>query len=111
MSSQEPTANLWHLPALIVLLIYLPGALFGLYVFCNEYAVTFFFLLGLFVASYYFWYPRFAASYRRVNLRSLLWRLGDRINWHVLAWLAVVAYLITIIVATLTTEYTPVGAA
>ena len=105
------TNRLWHLPAILVLVIYLPASLFGAYVFRDAYAFSFLALLAIFAGSYYLLYPRFARALMRASVRSHLWGLGARINWCAWAWIAVVLYAITIAVAALTTQSTPLGAA
>jgi hypothetical protein len=105
------TDRLWHLPAILVLVIYLPASLFGAYIFHNVYAFSFLALLAIFAGSYYLLYPRFARVLVRASVRSHLWGLGTRINWRASAWIAVLVYIITLVVAALTTQATPLGAA
>jgi hypothetical protein len=94
-----------------VLAIYLPAALLGMYLFRDAHAASFLALLAIFAGSYYGLYPRFARMLQSAGIRSLLWRLGDRIDWRGWAWLAAAVYVTTIGVAALTVPATPLGAA
>jgi len=105
------TSYLWHLPAVLVLGIYLPAALLGAYVFRDAYALSFLALLAIFTVSYYVLYPQFARLFRLATVRSFFWRLGGWVNWRACAWIAVAIYLLTIAAAALTTHATPLGAA
>jgi len=105
------TTLLWHVPAALILAIYLPAALLGMYFFRDAYAASFLALLAIFAGSYYGLYPRFARMLQSAGTRSLLWRIGDRIDWRGWAWLAAALYVTTIGVAALTVPATPLGAA
>jgi hypothetical protein len=105
------TTILWHVPAALVLAIYLPAALLGMYFFRDAYAASFLALLAIFAGSYYGLYPRFARMLQSSRIRSRLWRIGERITWRGWAWLAAAVYAATIGVAALTVPATPIGAA
>lgn len=104
-------AKAWHLPVVLMLGIYFPASLFGAYVFRDGFAASFLLLLGIFVVSYYALYSRCVALIERTSLRSSFWRIGDRLNWRVLTWLAIGLYIATLSIAAATTEVTPLGAA
>lgn len=103
--------DLWHLPAILMLAVYLPAALFGTYVYRDAYALSFLALLAIFVGSYYLLFPRFVRMLHTSMVRSYLWRIGERVNWKIWAWAAVLVYVITIGIAALTTPATPLGTA
>jgi hypothetical protein len=105
------TKLLWHVPAVLVLAIYLPAALLGMYIFRDVYAASFLALLAVFTAIYYGSYPWFLRGLQSAGLRSSLWRVGDSIPWRSLAWLAVISYAATIVIAALTVAATPLATA
>lgn len=104
-------ASAWHLPVVLMLGIYLPAAVFGAYVFRDRYAISFLVMLGLFVLCYYALYPRFAAMLRQPGVRDFFWRIGARVDWRWLAWAACAVYVVTLLIASVTTDVTPLGAA
>lgn len=102
---------LWHVPVLIILLIYLPAAIYGGSVFVDTYSAEVLALLLIFTISYYALFPKFSDILEKSSIQSVLSDLGGRLNWYFLAWIAAGLYCITILVASLTTEHTPLGAA
>jgi len=100
-----------HLPVVLILAIYLPGALFGHFVIRDEYTAVFLVLLVVFLATYYTVYPRLERVLHTPAIRERLWCIGDRLPWRGLAWAAVAVYLASICAAAITTEITPLGAA
>lgn len=103
--------SLWQLPVFLMLAIYLPASIFGLYIFRDVYSVVFLVLLLVFVIIYYWLYPRFSMRLFGRHMESFFWKVGDQINWTVIAWVSVGLYVATIIVASHTTDFTPLGAA
>jgi hypothetical protein len=102
---------LWHLPAVVVLGVYLPASLFGAYAFRDTYAFALIALLPIFALSYYLLYPRFSRLFGSATVRSWFWRIGKRVNWQLCAWTAALIYVATIAIATYTTRVSPLGAA
>lgn len=102
----QPTAAstklLWLVKAVLVLTIYLPAVLLGIYFFPDAYDASFLALLSIFTGLYYGLYPRFARMLQTVRTRSLLWRIGDEIDWRGWAWLTAAAYVTNIGVAAVT---------
>lgn len=103
--------SLWHLPVFLMLAIYLPASIFGLYIFRDVYSVMFLVLLSVFVMIYYWLYPRFCMRLFGRHMESFFWNIGDKVNWTAMALGSVVVYIATIITASLTTDFTPLGAA
>lgn len=101
----------WQLPILLMLAIYLPAAILGVYIFRDIYSIVFLVLLSVFVMIYYWLYPRVSIRLFGHRLEGFFWKVGDQINWTVIAWVSVVLYIATIIVASHTTDFTPLGAA
>jgi len=102
---------LWHIPVLIVLLIYLPAAILGWNIYRDKFSVEVLALLLIFTVLYYALFPKFSALLRKSGAKDYFSSLGESLNWCFLAWVAVVLYGITILIASLTTEHTPLGAA
>lgn len=102
---------LWHVPVVMVLAIYLPAAILGGYVYRDKFSAEIIALLLIFTASYYLLFPRCAAFLRKPAMHDGLVRLGGALNWRALAWAAAGLYGLTLLVAALTVEHTPLGAA
>ena len=102
---------LWHIPGALIVAIYLPASLFGLYLFGDHYAVDFAVLLSVFALSYYLLYRPAARMLECLEIHSRLLSLGARVYWPLAAWIAVVAFCATIAGAALTTPVTPLQAA
>lgn len=101
----------WELPVLLMLVIYLPAAIYGIYFFKDIYSVTFVGLLAIFVMIYYWLYPRLPTGIFGCRAQRFFWRIGDQLNWTVMAGLAIAGYVSTIVIASLTVDFTPLGAA
>jgi hypothetical protein len=105
-------ALLWHMPAIMILAIYLPGALLGLVLLGDIHAYAFFGMLAMFTVTYYVAYPKFEKLLQKESsTQKLMWKLGDRINWRVVAWLALCLYLLIIGIVIHISEISPLGAA
>lgn len=102
---------LWHVPIVIVLAIYLPAAILGGYVYKDKFSAEIVALLLVFTATYYLLFPRFGKFLLKPALQARLARLGGGVNWRFLAWAAAGLYGITLLIAALTAEHTPLGAA
>jgi hypothetical protein len=102
---------LWHVPVLIVLLIYLPAAILGANVFRDKFSLEVLALLLIFTVSYYSLFPKFNDLLRKARMQGSPFSLGEWLNWYFLAWFAAGLYGVTILIASLTTEHTPLGAA
>jgi len=100
-----------HMPVALVILIYLPAALFGGWAFADAQAATFLLLLTVFVVSYYLVYPRAATILHSASLRRVCRSIGQLVPWAALAWLAAAVYLAAIGIAAYTTDLTPLAAA
>src|SRR5262245_64004089 len=94
-SASRALAALRHLPPVVVIGVYFPASLFGAYAFRDSYALALMALLAIFAASYYLLYPRFARLFGNATVRSWFWRIGDRVDWRLCAWAAVLAYVAT----------------
>jgi hypothetical protein len=103
--------NFRDLPVLLMLAIYFPASIYGVYFFRDIYAVKFLVLLAIFVVVYYWIYLGFSKTVLSDRVEGFFWSVGDQVNWPVMAWLAVVVYLITICIAAVTVDFTPLGAA
>lgn len=103
--------RLWQLPVFLMIAIYLPASIVGIFIFKDTYSVMFVCILSLFSIIYLWLYPRLPVNVFGERLASLLWKTGDQLNWAVIAWLAVAMYFSTIVVASYTTDFTPLGAA
>lgn len=106
--SRRSSGVYWlHLPVAMILAIYLPAALLGLFVFGDSPAYTIVALLGVFVLSYYL-----ACL---LAVRTMDFRDGARayaafrwnVRWRTLAWGAAFIYLATIVVTCLTAPSVP----
>lgn len=102
---------LWHVPVVIVLAIYLPAAVLGAYVYSDRFSAEIIALLLIFTATYYLLFPKFGALLRKPAMQARLGRLGRVLNWRLLAWAAAGGYGVTLLLAALTAEHTPLGAA
>jgi hypothetical protein len=102
---------LWHVPAALIVAIYLPASLLGAYVFRDSYAGTFLLLLAIFIVVYYTLFPHFLRILRLPELRNSLWAIGKRIDWEGWAWVSAIVFVIAIGVATFTVPQTPLLAA
>lgn len=105
------TKNLWHLPVVLMLAVYLPGGLFGFYVFNDKYSKEFLLLLMVFTLIYYGAYKFIVSILKKKNFIFYFSKIGDSINWKMLAWLCVFVYLIVLLIAVLTVAETPIVAA
>lgn len=99
-----------HFPVFIVLLIYLPGAIWGEYLFRDKFSNEVLTLLFIFSFTYYLLLPTFGKFVNNI-LVGYVSNFRDRLNWTMLAWVSVGLYSITILIASITTEHTPLGAA
>lgn len=101
-----------HMPVILILIIYLPAAFFGIYVFGDSYAWSFLAMLGLFVGVYYGLFLKLSGWLKpSQSMRQHLWCIGDKVNWMFLAYLAAALYVCTLLIAGMTVELTPLGAA
>lgn len=108
----QSTGVFWiHLPVALILAIYLPAALLGMFVFGDSPANTVVALLGVFVLSYYF--ACFLAV-RAMEIHDAAWAHAGfhwDVPWRPLAWGAALIYLVTIVVTCLTAPSVPLFAA
>jgi len=95
----------------MIVVIYLPAALLGAYVFRDPYAGTFLLLLATFVVIYYALYPWFLRILSRPRLRLPLRSIGELIDWKGWAWVSAAVFVLTIAIAALTVRQTPLAAA
>jgi len=102
--------GLWSFPVLLMVLIYLPAAIFGIFHFRDIYATIFLALLIIFVTIYLVVYLRLPDGFFP-RIKEMFWAIGDQVNWRAMAWLSVFTYLATLVIAGLTTDVTPLGAA
>lgn len=102
---------LYHIPTFIILVLYLPAALLGSYLYQNKFSTVIIFLLIILVSLYYILFPLFSKFLQKFDQQAEFTRIRARLNWRVLAWLAVIIYGITMLVAVFTVEHTPLGAA
>lgn len=102
---------LWQVPILLILLIYLPAAILGCFVYEDKYAAEVFALLAICTISYYLLFPKFGVHILKLYGLSKFVSFGERISWYRLAWVAVGLYLFTLCVAAFTSEHTPLGTA
>jgi hypothetical protein len=108
----QRTALLWHMPAVMILVIYLPGALLGLVLLGDIHAYAFLGMLAMFTATYYVAYPQFEKLLQKESsTQKLMWKLGDSINWHMAAWLALCLYLLIIGIVICISNISPLDAA
>lgn len=103
--------NFFHLPVILMLAIYLPASLLGLFVFRDIYAIEILILLTTFLIVYYGLYKYFEKLLDNHKIRKILLQLGGSINWRLISWLCLLVYLTVLVVAALTVVETPIEAA
>jgi len=103
--------DFWKMPVLMMLSIYLPASLAGLYLFRDIYSISFIYMLGIFVLCYYVFYICFSIWMPTKSFQEFFYKIGDRISWPRLALVAILTYLATIIIASFTVDSTPLATA
>lgn len=93
---------MWHVPVVIVLLIYLPAAIVGELVYADKYSAQMLALLVIFTFLYYFFFPKFRNFLNKPYIHHKLADYERMFNWRFLAFSAICLYFITLIIASLT---------
>ena len=99
------------IPILLLVVIYMPASFLGLLIFRDIYSVSLLAMFFSFIAIYLAFFKKFASCFVSSKIRKKLFDVGDKINWRLLAFLSLVFYCFIILYASLTVNFTPIGAA
>jgi hypothetical protein len=89
----------------------MPASFLGVLFFRDIYSVYLLAMLFSFTAIYLVFFQKISRLFLSNKIKKKLFDVGDRINWRLLAFLSIVFYCFIILYASLTVNYTPIGAA